>query len=288
MLPLAGWVYRALAAAGPLHEEYWQSSFNAESRRVALEALSAALRSNLESLYGTGVAERPEFRGLFRPLGPRFDFLTSAQQITLAEGLPAARGFMQGPPAAGRPGCGPLPAVPAERARSPQHLPDDVLDAAMRFELALRVSPLAPPLRELGLDEPAFRSAFAAFEATFTASSPEQQLEARRRLQSLLGERAARSIMRSFDPVYTAIADVLGAANVAGPIVDDAYLLVAAARESLLALLLEESPVDIAARVTALRLGERERLAGLVGAAVADRVLDAVSRSPTAPDATGC
>ncbi len=275
----------ALDAVAAPPDRYWQSR-NVALAEHALEvaAARAGVRRRLDALFGSAAASMPEFVRLYRPLDGELPFLSSAEQLAVADRrlqrlreraatrsltsleTPAAQ-----PAAAPSAGASADPELDAWRA---------VLPEGAAFEVALRESPLAELLRTCGtaLTEAEFRDTYALL-ASRSAASPDAQaqLEVRRALRLRLGAERFHRVWSARDPLAPALARAGRAAGLDDAAIARAYAVLDDAQERLLEVADRGGGVD-AAGVEAARAAaadERRELEGAVGETAAAALLAA-------------
>ena len=129
-----------------------------------------------------------------------------------------------------------------------------------------------------------FRAAFRELESALGASTPAQRLDARISLDNLLGSEAAGALLRRFDPEAAVLSRTLVALGVSIAAVDQAYSIVAQARESIVGLLSDAAPIsgslvspgsDVLRQVAEMRRREASELRALLGDGIARQLENA-------------
>ena len=261
-LPVAGWLFRALASVKPGDDRYWRGMDPSRRYRLALTRLRGSLRRELVSLYGDDVASVDAFRGLFRPLGSSFDFLSARQQVAVSEHLASA---VESDTL--RAGCPSVSYTPGNTQATPAL---ETLIGPQSFrEFSMRVSPLAARLRPLELKETSFREAFSLLNQFLSSRDPARRAQLRRTLDDLLGAEASLKVAVWLDPVYSHIVGYLESSGLDRSVIELVYREVSDFQDELLARLsrgVSGAEEQIAASLSMLRERQRDRLAVLIGA----------------------
>jgi hypothetical protein len=163
------------------------------------------MRNELQAALGAGAERAPELARVFRPLSPRFEFLSAQEQVAVqdwrlhrvAEHAPAERGRGAAPPAVGDFGGDELAQL------------GEVLPPGAAFEVALRESALAEQLRASGatFTETEFRETYALLTDAAARRDVEAQLAQRRRLRALLGAERFDRVWAIRDPLAAVVRD---------------------------------------------------------------------------------
>lgn len=197
---------RSMAKLSAPPDRYWeprQAGLARYGEDVA--AAQAAARRELQSVLGAGAERAPELARLFRPLSPRFEFLSSTEQVALQLWR------LRHPPAAapaGRPGRA-VEAPPGEAGGGELAQLREVLPAGAAFEVAVRESALAEQIRTSGakFDESEFRETYTLLTEGGTGRDIAAQLDQRRRLRSLLGADRFDRVWSIRDPLAAVVRD---------------------------------------------------------------------------------
>jgi len=283
-------VYAAIARGegGPdrtTHHEYWRPSPNRpyEYARARLDADDTA-RKRLVDVFGTDAETDPAFAELFEPLGPRFDFLSSAQQVAVQrirlefqhEQALLARELLQRKHVAANDLR--IGAYDHERLRASL---STVLDDDMLFEYELRDSPLADELRMSGIDfvEDEFRDVFRSLQRLTKNSIDElEYLAVRNDIRSILGDSRFTQLWAYRDPRFESLRRVGDDHMLREESVFAAYGIINDSQEAMLKAY-SGSSTDPAARTRLLQELQAEqsrKLTGLVGEDAARALLRAL------------
>ncbi|HZF29543.1 MAG TPA: hypothetical protein VE907_10520 [Gammaproteobacteria bacterium] len=197
---------RAMAGLRAPPDRYWEpGQSELANYGVEVAGAQAAVRNELHAALGASAERAPELARVFRPLSPRFEFLSAQEQVALqgwrlrrhVDSAPAERGGRAAPPAAVDLGGDELAQL------------REVLPAAAAFEVAVRESALAEQLRTSGakFSETEFRETYTLLTNRSGGRGIDAQLAQRRRLQSLLGAARFDRVWAIRDPLAAVVRD---------------------------------------------------------------------------------
>ena len=197
---------RALRGLRAPPDRYWEPGQSELANYGAqVVAAHAAMRDELRAALGESAEHLPELARVFRPLSPRFEFLSAQEQVALqswrlrphAADAPAERRGRAAPPPAADLGGDELAQL------------REVLPAAAAFEVAVRESALAEQLRASGakFSETEFRETYALLTSGAAGHGADAQLAQRRRLRSLLGAARFDRVWAIRDPLAAVVRD---------------------------------------------------------------------------------
>lgn len=208
---------------------YWESAADAMQTYRDQQSQSVdAVRRELMGLYGDEAIQEPLFSSYFFPLGPGFDFLTSAEQLQV---LDARTEYQQRRLA--RSGMGAQSFGEFQRAQNDYFSKlADILDEEKLFEYQLRESQFAQQLRNSGFpwSEYEFREVYRVLSEVngevgmASASSAQSPIFDDARVEQILGESRYRKYLATVDPSYSRFLTRL-ATNSADDELVDAYRL---------------------------------------------------------------
>ena len=293
---------RRVETAVPVALPFWKKD-EPEAQRVALErrwSEEQAVRDELVSVYGVGIENDPGFADLFRPLGARFDFLSSATQRIIArweqerslDRLFAVAGTEAALPTCRPPGPGP-DSSPERALESSAELAALIGESAAR-EYGLRVSVLASALRNsrLDLDEHEFREAYGLLSELGDGPAPLRQLALREALKQLLGEQRFDRLWAGRDRTFGQLVAILRPLGFSEHEIDAAYSVVNRGQERLLALAGgQQRGAGLADELRFIRDERLLRLTDLLGADAGEALiaaLDHVVPPSFQPSAVAC
>jgi hypothetical protein len=273
---------RYLADAEHAAKEYWRSAPEQEQDhgRSVLDAQDR-IRSELIASLGPEASGDAVFRQLFRPLDPRYAFLSSAQQLAvqrLRYERDAELREIAGPVAP--PGERRHVGTDAARAINERYLAGlaALLDRATLFEFLLRDSPLAQQLRtsHIALSEREFRAVFEVlWSLEDTATDIDAVLAARAELKSILGEARFARFWAARDPLYSRVEAAATRHGVNAATVAAIYAVMVdfQDRQMRAALAAGSDPARAAMESGRLAEDERARIAGIIGPELAAELL---------------
>jgi hypothetical protein len=274
-------------------EAYWMSTPSDDYDR-ALDELEGRDRARalIEQIYGSAAKLDPAFEELYAPLGERFAFLSTDEQIATQKlQLRFARAAATGERE--------LTASGALATRSPYAWQStyerfmaeltELLGPEQAFEYELRKSPLATELRSAGtsLTEAEFRHAFTLLRSLREAD-PEHYVELRRQLRDVLGAQAFTRLWAARDPRFATIQTICRQNGLSPEDVMAAYEVLNDGQDTLLETLGATSPdaVGRTRTIEELKALEHRRLAEIVGPDVASRIVRSLAlnaaRAPAA------
>ena len=190
---------------------YWQRDVGAalESTLHLAEELDEA-RAALVEAFGAGAESEPAFARLFRPLDPRFSFLSSAQQVAVQKLKLEQQAKRLASSATHAAVAEPVSGVPTDAATVELAAGlAALLEPPVLHEYLLRDSALADQLRRSRVEftEAEFRETFDVLRR-LEESSPDAGVyaSARDALRTLLGARRFAALWAGRDPLFAAIA----------------------------------------------------------------------------------
>jgi hypothetical protein len=200
---------RAMGKLSAPPDRYWEPR-QAELARYGADvaAAQAGARDDLLAALGASAESAPELARLFRPLGPRFGFLSPREQAALQRWQLSRRSTAPAPRLDARPGRAPQPDA-GSRGDELTEL-RRVLPASAAFEVAVRESALAEQLRTSGAEvsEAEFRETYALLADSAADGDAETLAKRRRRLEALLGSQRFDRIWAIRDPLAAVLRDV--------------------------------------------------------------------------------
>jgi hypothetical protein len=289
---------RAMGKLPAPPDRYWEPR-QAELARYGAEVAGAQARARdeLRAALGTSAESAPELARLFRPLGPRFGFLSPQEQGALQRWQLSRRAAAPAPRVDVRPGR----ASRADAGSGGDELAElrRVLPGAAAFEVAVRESALAEQLRTSGakVSEAEFRETYALLADPPAGGDAEALVERRRRLEALLGSQRFDRVWAIRDPLAAVLRDVSAERGLDDAATWRAYGVLNANQGRLTKLAAAGDTADerTVAAAEAIALDERTELARAVGEEDARAILNArnayfvaLSRaSPRGPAAGG-
>ena len=245
----------------------WLDDAGAESQRIErIRIAEQAARATLVEIFGEAARHAPAFWYLFTPLVDRMPELGSEEQIAIHD---LERRFI----AAGHAG--------GAQQRFADHLANirSVAGERTAREYALRTSPLAAELRNAGIDlsEAEFRSAYDVLATVAGSRDGLALVEARGKLQALLGGRRFARLWAQRDPRFARLKAVAAGFGLRDDTVIAGYAVLLDAHDSMLATALHADGSEATSQDALRTLHEsgRRRLTEIVGSSAADAMMRA-------------
>jgi hypothetical protein len=256
---------------------YWKPAFKilavAEARR-RIEA-DEDIRKRLVEIFGPDAAADAAFREIFLPLGARFDFLGSAEQLQLQQ---YQLDYEQSAAdrkedASGSSGQQPMTISAQSRGSASGALFGDLsrrLGRTPALEYMYRFSPLADEVRQADVvrSEAEYRQVFEQLIEFESAPTAEKYAATRGALRQLLGSQRFGRLWAARDPFFVAMRKIGRDRSLLDDSILAAYEVINDVQDRFAAIAVrgaEEDPERLAADFRVAQADMERRLIGLVG-----------------------